>query len=149
MEDHPKGFFFVQSEVSDIIRPSFMDKPYKSLKTSSNEIELGVEFPQNRFGKYSDFNHIGTLRLNDFTDIWGQNYLAEIELVQVEPESRETFDLQWLQHFTCSPFQNFLPRLTLFSGPPIKLTRPTIREKSLKIQKCCVQSSHYVQEESK
>ena len=68
-----------------------MDKPYKSLKTSSSEIELGEEFPQYRFGKVANFNHI---RLNDFTDIWRQKYLAEIELVQVEPESRETFDLQ-------------------------------------------------------
>ena len=36
-----------------------MDKPYKSLKTSSNEIELGEEFPQYRFNKEVDFNHIG------------------------------------------------------------------------------------------
>ena len=96
-----------------------MDKPYKSLKTSSNEIELGEEFPQNRFNKEVNFYHIGTTLRYDFTDTWRQKYLlAEIELVQVEPESRETFDLQWLQHFTCSPFQNFSPRLTLFSGPP-------------------------------
>ena len=71
-----------------------MDKPYESLKTSSNEIELGEEFPQYRFGKVANFNHIGTLLLYDFTDIWSQKYLAEIELVQVETESRETFDLQ-------------------------------------------------------
>ena len=103
-----------------------MDKPKKSLKTSSNEIELRAKFSQASPGwlicneyiiyyivyiiqvqTWSNFNHIWTLLLNVFTDIWSQRYLAEIELVQGEPESRETFDWLWLQHFACWPPQNF------------------------------------------
>ena len=38
-----------------------MDKPYKSLKTSPSEIELGEEFPQYRFGKVANFNHIAVV----------------------------------------------------------------------------------------